>query len=280
MKDKCEGDAKSDHTKEDLTEDTFNGNKQISRATQTEQLHLQTPLNKFAQTKRFTQDSLKKIQKTVGIQVSLDFMVPPSSSENRKRTYESVGHQTESIKDTDDAMSAESDDDDEFSNSENSDSDYEAGNDLDCYLSDEDVQPQFRKMEPFQDSSVPHKEPKYIVFHSQLLLLLSICHFCLSTAVTSVMKGSMLVAAIKCSKCKSIWEWCSQPKIRGYAVGDILQSGARIFFGNLPMKSLRVLKSISIACPPARSFFDTRVCIFIMLWPNFGIYSIISCCKV
>ena len=119
------------------------------------------------------------------------------------------------------------------------------------------MKPQFSKMEPFQDSSVPHKEPKYIVFHNQLLMLLSMCHFCLSTAVTitSVLKGSMLVAIIKCSKCKSIWEWCSQQKIRGYAVGDMLLSGAIICSGNLPKKSLRLLKSISIACPSARSFF-------------------------
>ena len=256
MKDKCESDAKSDHTKEDLTEDTFNGNKQISRATQTEQLHFQKLLKKYTQAKRFAQDPLKKIQKTVGLQVSLDFVFPPSSSENKKRKYESVGNQTENIKDTDDAMRVDSDDYDEFSNNENADSDYEADNDLDCYLCDEDVQPQFRKMEPFQDSSVPHKDPKYIVFHNQLLLLL-MCYFCLSTAVTvtSVLTGSMLVAAIKCSKCKSIWEWCRQPKIRGYAIGDILLSGAIIFSGNLPKKSLRLLKSISIACPSARSFF-------------------------
>ena len=57
----------------------------------------------------------------------------------KKRKYESVGIQTEYIKDADDAMSVDSDDDDEFSNNENSDSDYEADNDLDCYLSDEDV---------------------------------------------------------------------------------------------------------------------------------------------
>ena len=85
MGDKCEGDAKYDHTKEDLTEDTFNGNKQISRATQTEQLHLQKSLKKFTQTKRLTQDPLKKVQKTVGLQVSLDFVFPLSSSENKKK---------------------------------------------------------------------------------------------------------------------------------------------------------------------------------------------------
>ena len=80
----------------------------------------------------------------------MDFVSPPSSSENKKGKYESLGNQTKNIKDNDDAMSVDSGDDDEFSNSKNSDSDYEADNDLDCYLSDEDVQPKFRKMEHFQ----------------------------------------------------------------------------------------------------------------------------------
>ena len=78
-------------------------------------------------------------------------------------------------------------------------------------------------MEPFHDSSMPREEPKYIVFHNQLLLPLSVCHFCLSTEVnvSSVLIGSMLDAVIKCSYCKSRWEWCSQPNIRGFAAGDI-----------------------------------------------------------
>ena len=90
-------------------------------------------MNKFTQTKKFTQDPLKKIQKTVGLQVSLDFVSPPSSSETKKRKYESVRNYTENIKETDDTMNVDSDDDDEFSNNDNSDSDYEAYNDLDGY---------------------------------------------------------------------------------------------------------------------------------------------------
>jgi len=85
----------------------------------------------------------------------IGFCVSTILFRKQKRKYESVGNQKENIKDTDDAMYV---DDVEFSNNDNSDNDYEADNDLDCYLSDEDVQPQFRKMEPFQDSSVPHKE--------------------------------------------------------------------------------------------------------------------------
>ncbi len=161
------------------------------------------------------------------------------------------------MQDNDDSMSDVDSNIDEFSVDEDSDSDYDPNNDLNDYSSDEETQPQFRKMEPFQDRSSPHKETKYIIFHNQLLLLLSICHFCLSSNITvsSVLKGSMLIAVIKCSHCKSIWEWCSQPKIRGYAAGDILLSGAILFSGNLPKKSLRLLKSINIPCQSARSFF-------------------------
>ena len=112
-------------------------------------------------------------------------------------------------------------------------------------------------MEPFNDSSKPHRKQKYTAFHDQLLVLLSICHFCLSTEVnvSSVVIGSMLVAAMKCAPCKSVWEWCSHPKIRGYAAGDILLSGAILFSVNLPRKALRLFKGINIACQSIRSFF-------------------------
>ena len=48
------------------------------------------------------------------------------------------------------------------------------------------------------------KEPKYIVFHNQLLLLLSICLACFSknVAITYVTCGSMLTAYIKWLSCK------------------------------------------------------------------------------
>ena len=260
LKEKCGDDiqdAERDNTEKDWEVDTAHSNNMISRATQTDQLQLQKSLSKFTQTKKFKQDASKKDQKTIGLQASLDFVPPPSSLQNKKRKYESLENPTQNMQDIDDAMSDGDSDNDEFSANEDSDSDYDPNYDLDYYSSDEDTVPQSRKMEPFQDSSEPHKEPKYIVFHNQLLMLLSICHFCLSTAVTvsSVLKGSMLVAVVKCSQCKSLWEWCSQPKIRGYAAGDILLSGAILFSGNLPKKSLRLFKSISIACQSRRSFF-------------------------
>ena len=65
----------------------------------------------------------------------------------------------------------------------------------------------------------------------------------------------MLIAVIKCSHCKSVWEWPSQPKIWGFAACDILLSGAILFSGNLPKKAFRLFKSISIRCHSRRSFF-------------------------
>ena len=102
-----------------------------------------------------------------------------------------------------------------------------------------------------------HKQPKFIVFQNQLLLLLSICLACFSkeVAVYHIVKGSMLTAYIKCLCCKTVKEWKSQPEIRNYAAGDILLSGATRFNGSLPNKFLHALMSIKIACISPRTFF-------------------------
>ena len=130
-----------------------------------------------------------------------------SSADSKKRKFKQAELEEDDIKDS---SSEDDSTDDEM------DSDYDPNDDHHDYSSDEDNQIEESKMEPFSDR-LTHKEPKYIVFHHQLLLLLSICHFCLSTRVnvTSVLFGSMLIAVIKCSHCKSVWEWSSQPKIRG-----------------------------------------------------------------
>ena len=54
-----------------------------------------------------------------------------------------------------------------------------------------------------------HRKPKYIVFHNQLLLLLSICLTCFSKneAITNVTCGSVLTAYIKCLSCKTVRVW-------------------------------------------------------------------------
>ena len=102
------------------------------------------------------------------------------------------------------------------------------------------------------ESSTGHKEPKYIVFYNQLLLLLSICLACFSkdVVVNYAKCGSMLTAYIKCLCCKSFREWKSQPEIAGIPVGNILLSGSILYSG-----SLRGLKSINLLCISRETFF-------------------------
>ena len=227
----------------------------VSKATQTDGL-APTSVSRSTQTKKARKDTSKKGHKTIGVQTSLDAETCGVSPSNKKRKVECQENLKENIEDEDTTTDSDLESDYDYVD-DNDDSDYDPDNDYEDYSSDEDTQLESRKMEPFNDSSKPHREQKYIVFHDQLLVLLSMCHFCLSTevSVSSVVIGSMLVAAMKCARCKSFWEWCSQPKIRAYAAGDILLSGAILFSGNLPKKALRLFKSVNIACQSRRSFF-------------------------
>jgi len=113
------------------------------------------------------------------------------------------------------------------------------------------------EMRPYTDKCQPHKEPKYIVFHNKLLLLLSICLTCYSTDVQLYQKlsGCMLIVFIKCLCCKTLREWRSQPEIKGTPYGNVLLSGSILFTGALPSKVIRLLTSLSIACISPRTFF-------------------------
>ena len=198
--------------------------------------------------------------KTIGLQALSDDLAP-SAPDNKKRkkavTQAEVSSQfSVSGEDLMSEGNYNTEDSSEDDNSDSDDSLYVPSDCEDC-SGDQEANIEASKMEPFTDDWNLHKEPKYIVFHNQLLLLLSIGHFCFSTNVnvSSVMMGSMLLVVIKCSHCKSVREWCSQPKIRRMSVGDILLSGALLFSGSPPRKTFRMLQSINIICHKTRSFF-------------------------
>ena len=237
----------------------------VSKATQTDGL-APTSVSRSTQTKKARKDTSKKDHKTIGVQASLDAETCGVSPSNKKRKVECQENLKENIEDEDAMSDSELESDYDYVVGDD-DSDYDPDNDYEDYSSDEDTQLESRKMEPFNDSSKPHREQKYIVFHDQLLVLLSMYHFCLSTEVnvSSVVIGSMLVAAMKCAHCKSFWEWCSQPKIKGCAAGDILLSGAILFSGNLPKKALCCLKVSALLVNLEDPYFDTKMIICILL---------------
>ena len=149
----------------------------------------------------------------------------------------------------------ESSDDDDISDS---DSNYHPETDSDDYDSDSETEIESASvMSRFEANETSHKEPKYIVFHNQLLLLLSICFACFSknVAITYVTCGSMLTGYIKCLSCKTVRVWKSQPDIAGTPMGNILLSGAILYSGSLPSKFLKCLKFISIKGISNRTFF-------------------------
>ena len=83
--------------------------------------------------------------------------------------------------------------------------------------------------------------------------------------MTSVLFGSMLISVVKSSRCKSVWEWSSQPKIRGFAACDILLSGAILFSGNLHKKAVRLFKIFQSVVIPDDLFFDTKIITYVQL---------------
>ena len=149
--------------------------------------------------------------KTIGLQASLDDLAL-STQDNKKRKKAVTQAEVSSRFSVsgEDLLSEENYDTEDSSEDDNSDSDdslYVPSDCEDC-SGDEEANIEASKMEPFADDRNLHKELKYIVFHNQLLILLSICHFCFSTNVniSSVMMGSMLLVVIKCSHCKSVRE--------------------------------------------------------------------------
>ena len=88
-----------------------------------------------------------------------------------------------------------------------------------------------------------HKEPKFIVFISQLLLLFKFCHFCKTDChlvETTVDGGALIIESNcgnpTCANKRSIWR--SQPLMPGSKInaGDFLQSFSILVSGGSPAK--------------------------------------------
>ena len=93
------------------------------------------------------------------------------------------------------------------------------------------------------------EEPKGIVFLSKLLLLFQYCHICFTPKpeVMSSQTGTLLTIETKCSKCKEIFIWESQPFLLGkFPAGNLLLSFAVLCAGASIKKVLLVFRHMGI----------------------------------
>ena len=97
----------------------------------------------------------------------------------------------------------------------------------------------------------------FLVFESALVLLFSICRFCLSRTVdvSKVTIGSFLRVTQKCSNCRRKFVWESQSFIGNVPAGNLLTSPAILYAGALPTKALRVFSVLNCVTITLTTFF-------------------------
>ena len=91
------------------------------------------------------------------------------------------------------------------------------------------------------------KEKKFIVFESCLLELLQKCSSCgLGQIAESRTMGSCVIYTLKCLNCDVEKTWTSQPMSGTMPYGNLILSGAIMFAGASPVKTLRILNFAGI----------------------------------
>lgn len=102
-----------------------------------------------------------------------------------------------------------------------------------------------------------NRESTFLVFESALLLLFSVCRYCLSpiTNVRKMVLGSLLKIEQTCGECNNKWIWNSQPYYGAIPAGNVLQSSAILFSGCLPAKALRMFSILRCASITRKTYF-------------------------
>ena len=95
-----------------------------------------------------------------------------------------------------------------------------------------------------------------MVFQSCLLALFSVCPACdTPTLPTVLIIGTFVQIDQLCDHCQYHRKWNSQPYIGNIPAGNILLSGAVLFAGALPTKTLRVLNFFNCASISLSTFY-------------------------
>ena len=97
----------------------------------------------------------------------------------------------------------------------------------------------------------------YLVLESALVLLFSVCRFCLrcTVDVSKVTNGSFLRVTQKCSNCRRKFVWDSQSFIGCVPAGNLLTSAAILYAGAVPTKALRIFRILNCVTISLRTFF-------------------------
>lgn len=99
----------------------------------------------------------------------------------------------------------------------------------------------------------PDQEEKFIVFKSNLLELLQVCHqyphHVRADAVLVKTVGTLAIFRQTCPECHFTRTWASQPYLNNQLpAGNLLLSASILVCGALPSQTLRVFKTMNIAC--------------------------------
>ena len=110
-----------------------------------------------------------------------------------------------------------------------------------------------------EKSAAPHKERKFLVFESFLLLLFRFCMVCgqaTARGIVTRVVGTMVVVNQICDLCGEESQWTSQPLLGDIPAGNVLLSASILFSGAIPTKVIRLLSSINIKVHSRQSFFN------------------------
>ncbi|CAN7976035.1 unnamed protein product [Ixodes persulcatus] len=113
-------------------------------------------------------------------------------------------------------------------------------------LYDQFVKRSFIEDDPITGEEPAHKERKFIVFESRLRQLFIVCKTCYSPCKVSTSTNLTLLTAHTLCPFGHSHRWDSIPSIKGRALGTLLLSGAMLFTGSSPTKTLRLFELIKL----------------------------------
>ncbi|CAN8017600.1 unnamed protein product, partial [Ixodes persulcatus] len=110
--------------------------------------------------------------------------------------------------------------------------------------------------DPITGEDPAHKEHKFIMFESRLRQLFKVCKTCYSPCKVSTSTNTTLLTVHTLCPAGHSHRWDSMPSIKGRALGTLLLSGAMLFTGSSPTKTLRLVELINLQGMCEKTYFN------------------------